>query len=84
MSKNYFMRQKYDTFPFEALCVLYRQLGATDKQATKVEVEVEVEVSRGLYRVGRRRRAIALSFYRGCPPLIGPRTALPCLPPRPS
>ena len=49
-----------------------------------VEVEVEVEVSRGLYRVGRRRRAIAPSFYRECPPLIGLRAALPCSPPRPS
>ena len=47
-------------------------------------VEVEVEVSRGLYRIGRRRRAVAPSFYRGCPPLIGPRAALPCSPPRPS
>ena len=46
-------------------------------------VEVEVEVSRGLYRIGCRRRAIAPSFYRGCPSQIGPCTALPCSPPRP-
>ena len=39
-------------------------------------VEVEVEVSRGLYRVGLRRRAVAPSFCRGCPPLIGP--SRPC------